>query len=592
MTSLHYEQAAALEERLGDPFNNSNLFCFETAVENDETEAYPESAIDILNSWGLPAYYVPAGSGGKLTSYEQLLSLLRVVARRDLTVAVAHSNTFLGTVAIWMAGDAKQRAEAAQIVLDGEQVSLALTEQQHGADLLASEAEVRRDAEKYRLYGSKWLIGNATRSRALTVFTRTEPDGGARGFTLLFIDKATCDENQCFPLPKIKTHGIRGADIGGIEFDAYPVPPSAFIGETGSGLEVVLKALQVTRTMCAGLALGAADTALRITLDFALQRRIYRGTVLDIPYPREVLLDCFLDLLICDCAGIAGARALHAAPEQMSVWSAVIKTFVPVTIENMIQRLSTVLGARFYLREDHCGGMFQKLLRDNAIVSLFDGSTAVNYEVIALHLRQRLRENSSGVMAGDAEKNVEKVFDLSAELPAWRHQGMDLSCRGADPVFSTLSGIDDKFAAACAGVSVQTADALNLLLRELCGAISKLRSEVMAACKVMPRNGRPSALLFRLAQRYTALHAAASCLHLWVHSHHCLNDFFREGVWLILCLRRLLGRASPPVAEATTLAWQEITLTELLRLHEGNRLFSIVPLALPEREAAAHLKHV
>ena len=584
MTMVQKTQALELEDYLGDPFDSRNVFSFRTAVEMDELEAYPEAACDMLNDWGLPAYYVPAKLGGKFTSFEQVLNLMRVVARRDLTAAIAHGKTYLGAVAVWMAASVEQQSKLARIILDRGQVSLGLTEQGHGSDLMASDVEVRHEGEKYRLYGRKWLINNATRSRALTVFTRTDPQGGPRGFSLLLVDKAEIDRRQYSLVPKIKTHGIRGADISGIQFSGCSISPDAFIGKIGSGLDITLKALQVTRTMCSALSLGAADTALRITLDFAQQRRIYNNTVVDIPYPRQLLLESFLDLLVCDCTAVGGARALHVAPEQMSVWSAVVKNFVPVTVETLIQQLSRVLGARFYLREDHCAGMFQKIVRDNAIVSLFDGSTAVNLEMIALQLRRRLRENPDTNTRETPEDKLSTIFNIAEPLPEFIYEAFDLSCPGADPVFSTLSRINNQLEAFWAAAPDGVANALKSLVTELQGAVSALRTEVEAAWKSNALGTRPSARLFRLAQRYSTLHAAASCLHLWTRSREHLDPFFSDGIWLILALRRLLGSSAIVTDDATVAKWEGQVFDELLKLHRDNRLFAVTTLALSPRE--------
>jgi alkylation response protein AidB-like acyl-CoA dehydrogenase len=583
MTLPQYENLLELERHLGDPFEARNLFSFRAAVEWDEADAYPESACDLLNRWGMSSYYVPASLGGKFINCEQVLNLMRGVARRDLTVAIGHGKTFLGAIAVWMAGSTEQQSRLARIILEDGQTALALTEQKHGADLLASEVELRREGEGFRLYGAKWLINNATRGRALTVFARSDVKGGARGFSLVLFEKAAHDKASFRPLPKIRTHGIRGADISGIQFDNCPVPPYAIVGTVGSGLEIVLKSLQVTRTLCAALSLGAVDTALRIALDFARERRLYDNTVFNIPYPRELLLDCFLDLLICDCVSIGGARALHVAPEQMSVWSAIVKTFVPLTVESIIIRLSVVLGARYYLREGYCDGIFQKILRDAAIVSLFDGSSAVNFEIVAMQMRQRLRQNRSEASLNAAGESLSLIFNLDTELPPLRFEAFDLWCKGADPVFATLPYLDEELAACCVEMDVRVSETLKHLLSELRDSVARLRSEVEAESRARAAGQRPSTKQFRLARRYTTLHAAASCLHFWMGSRRHLAPVFREGIGLILCLSRLLDIDALPADESTISRWQETMLDELLRLHSSDQLFSMTPLALASR---------
>src|SRR5262249_19745648 len=57
--------------------------------------------------------------------------------------------------------------------------------------------------------------------------------------------------------------------------------------------------------------------------------------------------------------------------------------------ERAVHDLSVVLGARFYLRSEQPCGMFQKILRDLAIVSVFEGSTVVNLGILSSQLARR-----------------------------------------------------------------------------------------------------------------------------------------------------------------------------------------------------------
>src|SRR5262245_18578883 len=110
-----YARAEELELRLGDPLEDGNVFSFAKSIELDERDEYPEEACDLLNEWGFHHYYIPQEYGGKLKSYEELISLIRVIARRDLTVAVAHVKTFLGAAPVWVAGASEQKRDLASI---------------------------------------------------------------------------------------------------------------------------------------------------------------------------------------------------------------------------------------------------------------------------------------------------------------------------------------------------------------------------------------------------------------------------------------------------------------------------------------------
>jgi alkylation response protein AidB-like acyl-CoA dehydrogenase len=121
------------------------------------------------------------------------------------------------------------------------------------------------------------------------VLARTSPGGGARGFSLFLADRRQLPDELWRPLPKVRTHGIRGADISGFTAIGAVFDASALVGEIGDGIPVVLKTLQLTRIACAGLSLGAADHALRIASDFASERRLYGRVLADVPYVRRIL---------------------------------------------------------------------------------------------------------------------------------------------------------------------------------------------------------------------------------------------------------------------------------------------------------------
>ena len=72
--------------------------------------------------------------------------------------------------------------------------------------------------------------------------------------------------------------------MSGIGFKDCFVPDSMRLQKEGDGLEIALKGFQVTRTLCAAFSHGAADTALRTTLNFSLKRIVYGKSVYNIPH--------------------------------------------------------------------------------------------------------------------------------------------------------------------------------------------------------------------------------------------------------------------------------------------------------------------
>src|SRR5882672_8577962 len=124
--------AEQLEVELGNPADPGVVFSYARCAEFDDGDEFPEDICRHLDGLDLPRHYVPVRYEGQLTSYETIAQLIRMVARRDLTVAVAHAKTCLGRVCAWVAGDDAQAAALGRRIAGGVPVSWGLTERDHG----------------------------------------------------------------------------------------------------------------------------------------------------------------------------------------------------------------------------------------------------------------------------------------------------------------------------------------------------------------------------------------------------------------------------------------------------------------------------
>jgi len=343
----------------------------------DDMQAFPSAASEFLNEIGTQEFYIDRGNGGVLDGLFDLTSFVRLLARQDLTVAVGHVKTFLGAVCVWLAGNASQREWLTGEILNGAIVSWGLTERGHGADLLACRVHAEPSGDDWSLTGEKWLINNATRGHLVCVLARTRPEGGPRGFSLFLFDKRKADPRTWNTLPKVPTHGIRGADISGIVFAASRLGPQALIGAPGTGLETTLKALQLTRTICCGLSLGALEHALALGADYVCRRTLYGKRLAAVQNIRQELGRCVATLHVAEAVAFAAARLAATATGEMAVASAVAKALIPELCQEAISKVGEVLGLRGFLSAHEPYRAFQKVDRDHRIVAIFDGSTAV-----------------------------------------------------------------------------------------------------------------------------------------------------------------------------------------------------------------------
>lgn len=576
-----YLLGESLEAYLGDPYDQKTIFSYENSAALDIKEAFPAEICNQLEEWGLPQYYVPTEFGGSLESYEQLLTLIRLIARRDLTVAIGHGKTYLGSVCVWVGGSQQQATGLGQAVLDGSIVSLALSERIHGSDLLANDFSAQPDRDGFLLNGEKWTINNATRGNMLCIFARTDSQGGSRGYSVFLVEKDRLPQSAYTCLDKIKTHGIRGADISGIKFNNALVAADALVGEIGFGLEIVLKSLQITRTMCASLSLGAADSALRLTYQFATERQLYGKAIRELPHTRKILLDAFADLVISEVISLISGRAISVLTDQMSLISAVTKYFVPSSVDRSIEKLATVMGARAFLLNVFEQGRYQKLERDHRVVGLFDGNTLVNLQVIINQLKSLAKYRQKAAVKLDSR--IFTLFDLTKDLPSFQREQLSISTRGRDTVLNSLYDVVQQIDIHCATQDKSVFSSIGYYAHKVVAEVDRLDREILNTEWVI--NSR-STKCFTLAFKYSLLYVAAACIQFWFYNQNNMYTgstkiIWQDGIWLKVCLARLLNQLDVSVQSCPSA--EMVFFEQLDQQYHQNMLFSLLPLKLSDR---------
>jgi alkylation response protein AidB-like acyl-CoA dehydrogenase len=500
----------ALDRALAELARGDGPFAPARLAELDHREEFPVAACRALDEAGVPGYYVPTRYGGRLARFPELMELWRVIARRDLTVIIAHGKTLLGAIGVWIAGRPEQAARLGHEIVGGAVASWGLTERGHGGDLLAGELTATGTAAGWRLDGEKWLINNATRGHLICVLARTDPAGGPRGFSLILVDKRELAAGSYRYLDKELTHGIRGADISGIAFEGAEVPADALVGRAGDGIEIVLKALQLTRTVCVSLSLGAAEHALTLGVRFAVQHQLYERRLIDLPRARRTLGEAASALLVAEVVSVVAGRSIHALTGEMSVISAIAKALVPTLVEGIISQLGELLGARAFLTEVYASGSFAKLERDHRIIAIFDGSTVVNRNALVNQFQGLAR----AARANRCDRaGLAMATTLAAPLPGLDPAQLSLIARAG---CSLVQGLP---AAVAAIQDLARRGAVPPVVAELAArlgdAATALHAELAAAVP-SPRDVPASA--FAVAARYELCFAGAACLQLWLHN--------------------------------------------------------------------------
>lgn len=533
--SSAYKLAMELDSFLGDPTIPGGPFSYREIVEAEDASTMPSGTRENLEEWGFHEYLVPQNLGGRLRSIDELFMICRTLARRNMAASVMYGSTFLAALPVWLWGTREQQDFMSRGIFDGHLACFALSEREHGSDLRANETRIEEIGNDFVLTGTKWPVGNATRGRFLTVCARTS----SHSFSLVLIDRDSLPEDKWQSSAAVRLVGLSGHDVSGISFYETPVPKTAQIGAAGTGLTQVMKAMQVTRTAIAGLSVGTMDAALKIATNYAQDRRLYGAPITDIPAIREQIAVGYIDLFIGECVAIPISRAVGVAPERMSLWSAIAKYFVPVLADECLESMATVLGARSYLREGPADGAFQKIKRDHAIASIFEGTTHVNLHWIATQLPAIAGRHTQDL---DPESTLHSMFYQCEDSADWRPDGsrLRISNSGQDEVTQDWPSASRRIS------STPTSPEVHDRLVELCRVVdhhwSAFYSRIQSDQNWTAASGQADAVT------HCYLHAISSCVQMWVRNRDSVGGRFATGEWLVLCLERLLNKMGVPTA--------------------------------------------
>ncbi|MCP3018377.1 acyl-CoA dehydrogenase family protein [Cupriavidus basilensis] len=570
----------ALEAALGDPAQANSAINFHASLELDEQETFPQAHLDCLRELGCFEQLIPQALGGGLTELERAMLMSRLISRRDLTTAIAFGQTMLGSIPVWLAGNPEQQRQAADLLRQGSLACLALTEKEHGSDILSTEFRVRQQDAVLLASGSKWLINNGRRGASLTVLCRVERADGGSTLGLLWLRRPQGTDGAAVAPswrshPKIRTLGIRGADISGFQLHDHPCDADALICGPEATLFTVLKTLQISRVLCAGFSLGAIDTMFRLTFRFAHGRRLYGKLAADIPMVKAKLARSYAGILVADLVAQIACRAIAANPAELSLLSAVAKCHVPGQCEEIARQLALALGARHYVRSEYPWGVFQKLMRDSQVVSLFDGSTQVNLSLVATQLRALgagLRRKLEGGLGTDHLEKVRPLLWRDESSKGWPAQSqLCLSANGEDSLLAAFF----EMRAVQRGVSLPPA-----LEHALAALETRLRLWLAACHAALDQEslGQDTVRVMQLAGQYVGLHAAACAALAW-HLHRGALPGYRLDDAVLL---EYLDGALPQACIVVTDAQRQALVDAAAALIEQQRLISLLDVRISD----------
>ena len=182
-------------------------------------------------------------------------------------------------------------------LISGEVLSaIAMTEPGAGSDLAALRTSARREGDEWVINGSKIFITNGLMADLIIVCAKTDSKAGAKGISLFLVDSNSRGFSRGKGIKKIGQHA---SDTAELFFDEVHVPLEALLGEENKGFAYLMQELPRERLGVATQAIGSADGALSLTVDYVQSRQAFGQSIAQFQNTRFKLAELATKIELC-----------------------------------------------------------------------------------------------------------------------------------------------------------------------------------------------------------------------------------------------------------------------------------------------------
>lgn len=339
----------------------------------DKSGEFPRDVMDSLREAGFYGMGIPEEYGGLGLDLTTQMAIYEEIAKVDAGFSFNFALAS-GEFAMLEEADAPEKLKRyyADKILNGSICSFCLTEAQAGSDAAAIRTTAVREGDEYVLNGTKCFITNGALADLFIIFAYTDKSKGAKGISAFLVEK---DRGVQIGKTEDKM-GLKLSVTSEVILEDVRIPADHLIGQEGRGFGYAMHALEKARVTTMVHALGIAQSAMDIALDYAKVRKTFGKPIIEHQGLAFLLADMQKRVDAARAMLYYSAAALDRGLP-IGTLSPSTKIFVSETAMSVTTDAVQVLGGYGYMKEYPV----EKLMRDAKVFSIFEGTNQINLMV-------------------------------------------------------------------------------------------------------------------------------------------------------------------------------------------------------------------
>ena len=269
-------------------------------------ELIPLEIITEMADLGVFGLTIPEEYGGLGLSKAAMCVVSEELSRGYIGVGSLATRSEIAAELILCGGTEEQKQKWLPKLADSSVLPTAVfTEPSTGSDLGSLITRAVKKDEGYEITGNKTWITHASRTNVMTLLARTNPStNNYTGLSMFLAEKIAGSDEIPFPSigmsgGEIEVLGYRGMKEYEIAFDDFKVSESNLLGGVeGQGFKQLMQTFESARIQTAARAIGVAQSALDLALDYSISRKQFGKSLIDFPRVSSKLAMMAVEIMV------------------------------------------------------------------------------------------------------------------------------------------------------------------------------------------------------------------------------------------------------------------------------------------------------